>query len=268
MTSDIDQLVHFTGEGPHMAEVKAAERIVVFPEVVQKLEEAYQLHQKPLEIKASDEPEYCGYETVDHSVLYKPSIVKRQLVIDDVGGQHPFSLERFLAHEIVHAGQAALSQEQPAYHARVRELLLQHLQEYWAEHMPVTEYAHSMVAAGDDATLLKQQYSRLYDEAIGPKLNDILNSFEQRMAQDAALEAHIQRYERPAVDFENHIAQKLGEKTRSSNYHKLDPDDRALITDRLFERETCIGRMVANHQKAVWEKLQTDLETQRASLSL
>jgi hypothetical protein len=185
----------------------------------QLLQEAHELHGKPLTIAVSQEASN-GYLPVLHTIRINPLHMEKVTISAADGTSHLMSVERCLGHEMKHATQARVQEgaaELMALDAKISESLQSHLtpEQKTAQHEPMIK---AMQAS--DYETAHRHLEAYVDQVVLPN----------RKAVEPQLFAHpdhikyVQEFEMPAIEVENRIAVLRGEPTRTdfTSSHQID----------------------------------------------
>ena len=232
MSVDPKLLYDIVGEaGPAFARVEKAMHWLISPEakgIGQKLlEDAYQLHGRPVTIRVSDIP-INGYLEREHTVFTNPSIIDQV----SFGNSQRSSIERCLGHELVHATQVEQAEEKEKLQQATKELGIAYKARFTPEEWEQqTKHLGLALEAPDEESAMTHIARHVYEHVI--PANNALRA--QRNAHPDSI-AYIKKYEKPAVEIENRIAAIRGEPQRAA--YTDDPE-----IDPEFERQMLIDQM-------------------------
>ncbi len=218
MVDGLSELVLFVGEEPELtARVRqAVEWVASKPEGLAILQQAKQLHGKPITIITSSKVSFTGYG--DHSnnnVIFANPLVNDHTYLHSQNGE-PInnSLERFFAHEFMHATQPDVLNHAKQYIAKRSEVF-----ERCTPAIPYEQYQHRFKAIKDDDDAAKALFGEIYDKHIGSKAVETTYAAIRILSEDPFVQAFSAKYEVPAIEFENLMMSKYkGESGRILDY--------------------------------------------------
>ncbi len=210
--SNIVERIQFTGEQtPDFFRAKAAfDKVVAYPEVLEKLEEAERLHLAPLKIEVSESNPGAHYDFNQHTIYCNPAYVEAQTLLTMAGQPSQMTLERFFAHEIAHSAQAGVGDIAEAT-ARGFEIEGNHAS------IPAIRWKEWEGIAHDEKAV-RARAAEVYDAVIGNRYAEIGAAILRDKEQDPIIQKFIKEYEIPAMTFENAIAAKLNQPQRKLDY--------------------------------------------------
>lgn len=261
MTHTLSDLVTFIGQDDEwMARAKhAVEWVASKPEGMALLEEAYQLHGKPLPIIVDCDREDVGYgHDGKHMMVVNPPQIPIQYLWSKDGGIIQNSLERYFSHEFKHATQVGLLEAEPEYMAHKQPIA----DEEDAEKkriisaIPLDQYKHRLQAA-TNAVMFFKIWDEIYHAHIGDKFAVCHERAIQALEANPVVQHVVDTFEVPAMDSENLIMGKYkGEAERAEDYHRS-----SLYPEGIQKMEFAdmLGKLIGEKYPEIEKKLQEQM---------
>ena len=227
------ELVHLVGREEHLnlRVRKAIDWITSKPEGLKILEEAKILYGTSLPILVDPSVHAIGYgdHLGNHLILANPIINDNMFLQDVNGGTLQNSLERFLCHELKHATQFDVLTHAQKYTVRYSIFIGESF-----PNIPFNKYLRRIEAIKNKDDALRELFGEIYDAHVADKAKQIMEEVLHKLSTDTIAQDFIQKYEVPAIQFENEMMQKYkGEVRRSEDYVNSGVYDQLLkATDR------------------------------------
>lgn len=199
------------------------------------LQEAHALHGKPLTIMIS-ELEQTGYYNLlgEHAIHLNPKHLAGTLIKASNGANRASSIERALAHEMVHAGQrGAASAESGLAFQVIRGRAQAAATAHFTPEQLLEHNTHLVEAANASDYQTVMQHVHDYVDKVALPIEE---SVRHHMQNDPAFRKYVSEIEAPAVAVENHIAKLRGEPLRGdyATAHEIEPQAlRQMMIDQL-----------------------------------
>lgn len=199
------------------------------------LQEAHALHGKPLTIMIS-ELEQTGYHNLlgEHAIHLNPKHLAGTLVKTLNGASRASSIERALAHEMVHAGQrGAASAESGLAFQVIRGRAQAAATAHFTPEQLLEHNTHLIEAANASDYQTAMQHVHDYVDNVALPLEE---SVRRHMQDDPAFRKYVSEIEAPAIAVENQIARLRGEPLRGdyATSHEIEPQAlRQMMIDQL-----------------------------------
>jgi hypothetical protein len=227
MAVDVKTLFKIVGEeGPVLRRVEEAMEWLLSPKAEgighKLLYDAHKLHGKPVTIIATT-VEQNGYWPLEgHIVKINPKHLAGATLKAADGTSHVFSVERSLAHELVHAGQrdatAEVEQALEAIKERAQAAAISHLDE-----QALAEQAAPLIKASEapDYHTARQHIAEYVDQVALPQQADVI----RHLHSDPEFIQYATTIEPPAIAIENRVAALRGEPLRTdyATAHEIAP---------------------------------------------
>lgn len=181
-------------------------RLFSLPEVKKVIEDAYALHKKPLEVVVDRNLPNGGYSDghCSHRIYYNFDLDE----LITVGGEMFLDTEeRFFCHELVHATQSGILDKTDMVNKTKKEASKIFIQQI----LPfVNEVLEAEKARRNGARPFDEELSRYFDDEILPLLRQKVAAIQNVYLESQEFMDYVNRYEIPAVRFENMMAEKYG----------------------------------------------------------
>lgn len=217
---DIRSLFKIVGEEGHLlTQVKSAMEWLLSPTAEgigeKLLRDAHALHGKPLTVIVSETLENA-YHTAKHAhiIVINPKIIEKLGIRTAEGTLHAASMERVLAHELVHAGQtfdkdilmqAFISQIELAVKTEAKGMS--------AQEEAIWNMANSAYKRGDKAAA-KMHFRKWANAIPQAEIEEATRKFNAALSKDEHFSKMVEAYETQAVEVENRVAHIKGEAQR------------------------------------------------------
>lgn len=255
MANEITELVHIIGEEPQLNSriSKAIEWISSKPEGMSLLKEAHVLHGKPLEILCDSKIATLVYGSNGKHIIHANPLISDHYVFRSLNGEPiPCSVERFISHELKHAAQEGMLQQQAVAGHRMLEITFESI----GNIIPFDQYFHRLDAAQNDLGRLRKTLEEMYDIHIVPNRKQLMNDIIQKAGYDPIYQKYIKDYEVPAIEFENLMMKYKNEPARSTDYLEAAIYDELLKNETVkkLERESFIDSFLSSFEASVEQK--------------
>lgn len=231
MTPDVRSLFKVVGkEGSSLRRVEEAIAWLISPKAEKigekLLNDAYALHGKPLTMLITD-MEQTGYHNLlgEHAIHVNPRQIAGVSLRAPDGRLHAASVERALAHELVHAGQP---QAATAEWGLALDTIRRRAHSAAASHFtPAQLMEHNMylvhAANASDYHTARQHVTNYVDKVALP----LEESVRHRMHSDPQFTQYVAELEAPAIAIENRVANLRGEPLRGkyATAHEIEPQE-------------------------------------------
>ncbi len=219
-------MIYLDGDEPEMISrvEKAIEWIDSKPEGHAKLEEAVTLHGHHVVIYVSSKIDQTGFMMHDGMpiVAINPKSIDHEILHGENGEAIQMTVERALAHELLHATQPNVYAIGSEYFARRTQISAEAMPD-----IPFDKYQHRFAFINGEADInvgevkARELLSEIYDAHIGQKSLEFSHDVAARVGADPICQRFISDYEVPAIEFENLMMKKYkGEAGRTKDYAK------------------------------------------------
>ncbi len=227
MALDISTLFKVIGEdGPALRRVEEAVAWLLSPKAEgigkQLIRDAHALHGKPVTIVATATEQTAYYNLLgEHAVKINPTHISGVTLKGADGTAHVMSVERTLAHELKHAGQAEATVDVEnaleAMQMRAHQKTLSRFSE-----TEIAEQQAPLIKAMEapDYHAAQKHVADYVDQVALPQQSETMHHFHH----DPEVVDYIAKIEAPAVEIENQVAVLRGEPVRTDYMHAHDID--------------------------------------------
>ncbi len=227
MAVDVRALFKLVGEeGPALRLVEEAVEWLLSPKAEgigeQLIHDAHALHGKPVTIVATATEQTAYYNLLgEHTVKINPNHISGVTLKAADGTSHVMSVERTLAHELKHAGQAEVTAEVENALEAMQLCAHQKTLSRFSEEEIAHQNSHLMHAMdAPDFETAQQHVADYVDKVALPQQAETMRNFHH----DPEVIDYVTRIEAPAVDIENRVAALRGEPLRTNYMHSHDID--------------------------------------------
>ncbi|MEI7669553.1 MAG: hypothetical protein WCJ33_05690 [Pseudomonadota bacterium] len=205
--SELKRLVNFVGEETELVSrvEEAVEWVFSKPEGRDMLEKAYKLHKNPLKIITDSTVHNLGYGDLDgnHVVYVNPELIDLQVLNGKSGEKIQATLERFFSHEFLHSTQPDVILNAQNMLARKQEIQNEVLPQ-----IPFEQYQQRIMDASNSDVALAELLGEIYDTHIADSAAELTRTMINRFANDEIIKKFTDKYETPAIEFENLMMEK------------------------------------------------------------